>query len=109
MKIDNKSMIWGTKLYLFEKRANYVFQWYFLRVFLIFSRGHIFTRTISQFFDRLDFFTEKMIKVVAVAEVGDKFLSRSPTSVFGYFSFCRGRRGRRQILVAVADFGRRLF
>ena len=52
---------------------------------------------------------KKMIKVVAVAEVGDKFLSRSPTSAAGYFWFCRGRRSRRQILVAVADFGRRLF
>ena len=99
----------GTKLYLFEKLA-FFFHRYFLRVFLTFSRGLFFTRTISQFFQWLDFSTgKKMIKVVAVAEVSDNFLSRSPTSAAGCFEFCRGRRSRRQKSVAVADFGRRLF
>ena len=50
-----------------------------------------------------------VLKFVAVAEVGDKKLSRSPTSAAGYFFVCRGRRSRRQKSVAVADFGRRLF
>ena len=100
----------GTKLYLFEKLDFFFFHRYFLRVFLTFSRGLFFTRTISQFFQWLDFSTgKKMIKVVAVAEVGDNFLSRSPTSAAGCFEFCRGRRSRRQKSVAVADFGRRLF
>ena len=45
-----------------------------------------------------------MIKVVAVAEVGDNFSSRSPTWAAGCFEFCRGRRSRRQNSVAVADF-----
>ena len=46
-----------------------------------------------------------VLKFVAVAEVGDKKLSRSPTSAAGYFSIRRGRRSRRQNSVAVADFG----
>ena len=50
-----------------------------------------------------------VLKFVAVAEVGDKKLSRLPTSAAGYFFVCRGRRSRRQKSVAVADFGRRLF
>ena len=37
-----------------------------------------------------------VLKFVAVAEVGDKKLSRSPTSAAGYFFVCRGRRSRRQ-------------
>ena len=45
---------------------------------------------------------------VAVAEVGDKYLSQSPTLVAGCFEFCRGRRSQRQNTVAVADFGLRL-
>ena len=91
--------------------------------FLIFSKVQIFTRTISQFFYRLDFFTGKKwsklsrspksatnsyrgrrlrssvtFHFVAVAEVGDKYLSQSPTLVAGCFEFCRGRRNRRQNL-----------
>ena len=54
------------------------------KTFLIFSRGHIFTRTISQFFYRLDILREKN---------GQS---------------CPGQRSRRQILIAVADFGLRL-
>ena len=49
-----------------------------------------------------------LLNVVAVAEFGDNILSRSLTSAAGYYSFCRGRRIRRQIHVVVADFGRRL-
>ena len=109
-KFENKSIICGYEIVFIWKTGFFFFHRSFLRVFLTFSRGLFFTRTISQIFQWLDFFTgKKMIKVVAVAEVGDKFLSRSPTSAAGYFWFCRGRRSRRQMLVAVADFGRRLF
>ena len=119
----------GTKLYLFEK-LDFFFHRYFLRVFLTFSRGLFFTRTISQFFQWLDFSTGKkwsklsrspksattfcrgrrlrppvVLNFVAVAEVGDKNLSRSPTSAAGYFQIRRGRRSGRQNFVAVADFG----
>ena len=81
----------------------------FKSFFDFFSGTYFHANYFSIFLPVRFFYGKKMIKVVAVAEVGDKFLSRSPISVYGYFSFCRGRRSRRQILVAVADFGRRLF
>ena len=43
---------------------------------------------------------------VAVAEVGDTFLSRSPIPAALYFEICRGRRSGRLFIVAVADTGR---
>ena len=72
----------GTKLYLFEKLA--FFSPVLFKSFSVFFSGLFFTRTISQFFQWLDFLREK----------NDQS--------------CRGRRSRRQVSVAVADFGRRL-
>ena len=47
-----------------------------------------------------------ILKSVAVAEVGDTFLSRSPIPAALYFEICRGRRSGRHFFVAVADTGR---
>ena len=44
--------------------------------------------------------------IVAVAEVGDSFLSRSPLPAAPHFEICRGRRRGRHFFVAVALTGR---
>ena len=49
------------------------------------------------------------LKSVAVAEVGDSLLSRSPIPAAPHFEICRGRRSRRHIFVAVTNTGRPSF
>ena len=109
LEFENKSIICGYEI-VFIWKTGIFFSPVLFKSFSDFFSGTFFHANYFSIFSMVRFFYgKKMIKVVAVAEVGDKFLSRSPTSAAGYFWFCRGRRSRRQILVAVADFGRRLF